>query len=94
MATRRINLSYDDEKHQIVHLGLTNHGEPSDSAYMRKCIEFYELNKGGAINQGLILERLNRIEALLKSGVVTTPDRDTGLDDTDDIFDDALEQLE
>jgi hypothetical protein len=93
MGLRRVNMSYDDGRHEIVHLGLTNHTEPSDSAYIRKCIEFYEINKGGAVNQNLILERLNRIEAMLKNGVVTTPDQDFADADTDDIFDDALEQL-
>lgn len=95
MGLRRVNMSYDDGRHKIVHLGLTNHTEPSDSAYIRKCIEFYEINKGGAVNQSLILERLNRIEAMLKSGVVAAPGQvfDDG-DDTDDIFDDAIAQLE
>jgi hypothetical protein len=91
---RRINLSYDTEKHALVHLGLTNHNEPSDSAYMRKCIEFFEMNKGGAVNQQLILERLARIELMLKNGTcISAAPAATADDDTDDIFDEALEQL-
>jgi hypothetical protein len=91
---RRINLSYDTEKHTLVHLGLTNHNEPSDSAYMRKCIEFFEMNKGGAVNQQLILERLARIELMLKNGAAPVQSAPAVDDDTDDIFDEALEQLE
>lgn len=89
---RRVNLVYDDQKHSVVHLGITNHGDDSDAAYLRKCVEFYELNKGGLTNQQLILERLQRIENMLKSGVVgeTTPTPDSA---QDDIFDDLLEQL-
>jgi hypothetical protein len=90
-------MSYDDEKHTLVHLGLANHEEDSNSDYMRKCIEFYEMNKGGVVNQAQILERLARIEAMLKTGVVTVAGddgRDTAEDYTDEIFDEALEQLD
>ncbi len=93
----RVNMSYDTEKHSVVHLGLSNHNEPSDSAYIRKCIEFFEMNKGGAINQHLILERLARIETMLKNGVTAVTGSNGDGDDqayTDDIFDEALEQLE
>lgn len=91
-----IPFSYDTEKHQIVHMGVKNHKEPSTAAYIRKCIEFYEINRGGAVNQHLILERLERIEKMLRAGVVvgsgeTAPDEDAL---TDEILDQALEQLE
>lgn len=93
---RRINLSYDSDKHPLVHLGLTNHSEPSDSAYMRKCIEFFEMNKGGAVNQQLILERLARIELMLKNGVVLSGGNSSqdATDGSDEIFDSMLDQLE
>jgi hypothetical protein len=93
MAIRRVNLVYDDQKHSIVHLGLANHSEDSDAAYLRKCVEFFEMNKGGLTNQQLILERLQRIENMLKSGVTVG---DAALPDTstDEMFDDLLAQLE
>lgn len=90
---RRVNLVYDTDRHTLVHLGLSNHSEDSDAAYLRKCVEFYEMNKGGTTNQQLILERLQRIENMLKNGVVVgeaAPD-DTS---TDEMFDDLLAQLE
>lgn len=96
MTIQRVTLSYDDEKHSTVHLGILNHSEDSDSAYLRKCVEFFELNKGGVINQHLILDRLTRIESLLKNGVTITSD----VTDQDseaqsyEILDELLEQLE
>lgn len=90
---RRVNLVYDDQKHSVVHLGITNHSDDSDAAYLRKCVEFYELNKGGLTNQQLILERLQRIENMLKSGVVVGETNPTPDSTQDDIFDDLLEQL-
>jgi hypothetical protein len=92
MAIQRINLSYDDERHTLVALGLANHAEDSHSAYIRKAIEFYELNKGSAVSSPLILERLAAIERLLRNGVaLATTDQP---DDTNDaLFDDLLEQL-
>ena len=95
MSHIRINLSYDDEKHPLVHLGLKNHKEPSDSAYMRKCIEFYELNKGGAINSQLVLEHLLEIRRMLQQGVVVASGDVEQTDaKNDQILDDLLEQLE
>lgn len=93
MTTQRITLSYDDEKHSIVHLGLQNHSDDSDSAYLRKCIEFFELNKSGT-NQQLILERLATIERMLKKGVVPIDQPTENDPDNDDLFDDLLEQIE
>jgi len=91
-----IHFSYDPARHSLVHLGLTNHHEPSTSAYIRKCIEFYEMNRGGAVNQHLILERLERIEKMLRGGLVVSaeaaPDDNEAI--TDEILDEALEQLE
>jgi len=91
-----IHFSYDPARHSLVHLGLTNHHEPSTSAYIRKCIEFYEMNRGGAVNQHLILERLERIEKMLRGGLVVSaeaaPDNNEAI--TDEILDEALEQLE
>jgi len=90
-----IHFSYDDKKHSLVHLGLTNHHEASASAYIRKCIEFYEMNRGGAVNQHLILERLERIERMLRGGVVVNGEAQAEADTTaDEILDEALEQLE
>lgn len=90
-----IHFSYDQEKHSLVHIGLENHKEPSASAYIRKCIEFYEMNRGGAVNQHLILERLERIERMLRGGVVINGEASTAVDTTaDEILDEALEQLE
>lgn len=88
--------SYDDQKHPLVHLGLTNQSEPSMSAYLRKCVEYYEINRGGAVNQHLILERLERIEKMLRAGVVVGGGESAPDDDalTDEILDQALEQLE
>lgn len=91
MAIQRVTLSYDDERHTVVALGLANHSEDTDAAYIRKCIEFYELNKGGAVNQSLILDRLAAIERLLKNGAaVYTAEASP---DNDKIFDELLEQL-
>lgn len=92
MAIHRANLVWDDEKHTIVHLGMANHSEDSDAAYLRKCVEFFEMNKGGTTNQQIILERLTRIENMLKGGVIV----ETKQDDisTDEIFDDLLAQLD
>jgi hypothetical protein len=92
MAIQRITLSYDDERHTVVSLGLANHAEDTDSAYIRKAIEFYELNKGSAVSSPLILERLATIERLLRNGVtlVTTDQPD---DTNDALFDNLLEQL-
>jgi hypothetical protein len=96
MTIQRVTLSYDSEKHSTVHLGLLNHGEDSDSAYLRKCVEFFELNKGGVTNQQLIIERLTRIESLLKNGVTISGDVTDRDDETQsyEILDDLLEQLE
>jgi hypothetical protein len=93
MATQRITFSYDDERHTTVHLGLANHGDDSHSDYVRKCIEFYELNKSGATNQQLILERLQRIESMLKNGV-TIGEGESTSPQGDDILDELLEQME
>jgi hypothetical protein len=92
MAIRRVNLVYDDQKHTIVHLGLANHSEDSDAAYLRKCVEFYEMNKGGLTNQQLILERLQRIENMLKNGVVMSEAIQED-NNSDEIFDNLLDQL-
>lgn len=91
-----IHFSFDTDKHSLVHIGLTNHTEPSTSAYLRKCVEFYEMNRGGAVNQHLILERLERIEKMLRGGQVVSAQSDQPDDDalTDEILDQALEQLE
>lgn len=92
MAIHRANIVWDDQKHPTVHLGMNNHEGESDAAYLRKCVEFYEMNKSGTYQQA-ILERLASIERMLKSGVVVdepAPD-DTH---TDEIFDNLLEQLE
>lgn len=94
---RRVNLCYHPNKHSVVHLALANHTESSDAAYLRKCIEFYELHQGGGTGQRHIIERLDRIEALLRNGValaVPPGQGDTAGDITDDILDEALEQLE
>lgn len=91
---RRSNIVWDDQKHSTVHLGMTNHDE-SDAAYLRKCVEFYEINKAGATGMQLVLERLTRLEQLLKRGVVIGAGDDPAHDDhTNDIFDELLEQME
>ena len=92
----RANIVWDEQRNSTVHLGMTNHEGESDAAYLRKCVEFYELNKGGATNQQLILERLARIETMLKNGLVLNPDGQPQADDdqNDEIFDDLLGQLE
>jgi hypothetical protein len=96
MTIQRVTLSYDDEKHTTVHLGISNHDEDNVSTYLRKCVEFFELNKGGVTNQQLILDRLNRIETMLKNGVSLIGDVTGQADETqsDQILDDLLEQLE
>lgn len=88
----RANIVWDDKNHSIVHLGMSNHDGETDAAYLRKCVEFYELNKGGT-NQQLILERLARIENILRNGVIIS-DSAPADSHTDEIFDDLLEQLE
>jgi len=89
---QRANIVWDEKKHPTVHIGMTNHEGETDAAYLRKCVEFYELNKSGATNQQQILERLTRIETMLKRGVnpLDDPPDDTA---TEEIFDDSLEQL-
>lgn len=91
MALHKATLVWDDEKHMTVHLGMSNHEGESDTAYLRKCVEFYEMNK--STNQQLILQRLASIERMLKEGVKVD---DQPVDDAlaDEIFDEALEQLE
>lgn len=90
---RKSNILWDEHHHPTVHLGMTNHAGESDAAYLRKCVEFYELNKGGAGNQQLILERLARIEAMLKRGVAPLPADDQPDAAQEEIFDDLLEQF-
>jgi len=91
----RANIVWDDQKHPAVHLGMTNHEGETDAAYLRKCVEFYEANKGGAGNQQLILERLSSIENMLRRGVAVGAEPHPPPDDeTDNIFDDLLEQME
>jgi hypothetical protein len=94
MATRRVTLSYDDEKHVTVHLGLINHAEDSDSAYLRKCVEFFEMNKGEITHQQTVLDRLQRIENILKSGAVVGRDEQAVELRGGEILDDLLEQME
>lgn len=95
MAIQKSTIVWDDQKHTAVHLGMSNHEGESDAAYLRKCVEFYEMNKGGTVQQ-LILERLAAIERTLKQGVAIASDGNSQVPDdfTDEIFDEALEQLE
>lgn len=93
MALQKATITWDDQKDTTVHLGMNNHTE-THAAYLRKCVEFYEMNKAGT-NQQLILERLASIERMLKNGVVIGGQPDTDHDQqTDDIFDDLLGQME
>lgn len=87
-------MSYDDEKHSVVHLGLKNHGEDSDSAYLRKCVEFFEMNKAGSTDQQLILEHLQIIRRMLQNGVVVGEGGAPPDPQGDEILDDLLEQME
>lgn len=95
MAIHKATLVWDDEKHHIVHLAMTNK-DVGDASFLRACIEFYEMSQAGANVQQLILERLAKIENMLKSGVVINGDGDKPVmdDQTDDIFDEVLEQIE
>lgn len=92
MALQKSTIVWDDQRDTTVHLGMTNH-DGSDAAYLRKCVEFYEMNKAGATGMQQILERLTRLEQMLKRGVVVGGQSDAS-SDTDDIFDDLLEQIE
>lgn len=94
MTIHRANLVWDDEKHITVHLGMSNHDEP-DAAYLRKCVEFYEMNKAGTTGQQLILEHLQAIRRMLQNGVMIGAGEDTPPDpQSDEIMDDLLEQIE
>lgn len=88
----RANIVWNEQSHPTVHLGMTNHEGETDAAYLRKCVEFYELNKNGATNQQLILERLTRIETMLKRGVAPIANNEPDTT-TEEIFDDLLEQF-
>lgn len=93
MTTHKASITWDNQKHAAVHLGMTNHGE-SDAAYLRKCVEFYEMNKGSATNQQIILERLTSIERMLKRGVVVGDNNSAPENKNDELFDNLLSQLE
>ena len=93
MAIRRLNFCYDEEKDSLVYLGIQNHHEASTSAYLRKCVEFYEMNKSGAVSSQLILENLLEIKKLLKGGAVVVATEETADDQANQIFDSLLEQL-
>ena len=93
MPLHKSTIVWDDQRDTTVHLGMTNHTE-SDAAYLRKCVEFYEMNKAGAGGLQQVLERLGRLEHLLKRGVVIGAGDDPAPEDNDDIFDEMLEQME
>jgi hypothetical protein len=100
MAIHKCSIVWDNEKHPIVHLAMTNKDMGvGDAAFLRSCVEFYQMSQAGANVQQLILERLANIEAMLKNGIVISGDGSpqpagAGEDRTDDIFDDVLEQIE
>jgi hypothetical protein len=96
MAIHKATLVWDSDKHSIVHLAMTNKNQ-YDAAFLRTCVEFYQMSQAGANVQQLVLERLARIENMLRSGVVMAAPDDVsidGNDQTDEIFDDLLEQIE
>lgn len=90
MATQKATLTWDDQKHTVVHLGMSNHEGETDAAYLRKCVEFYEAN-GGTLQ--LILQEITALRRMIKRGAVVAADDDPA-DDNDEIFDDLLEQFE
>lgn len=96
MATHKTSIVWDEDKHPIVHLAMTNKDDVSDAAFLRTCVEFYQMSQAGANVQQLVLERLARIESILKSGIAVggEPDPPPPDDKTDDIFDEVLEQIE
>lgn len=90
----RANIVWDARQHPTVHLGMTNHEGESDAAYLRKTVEFYELNKGGATNQQKILEELVAIKTMLRRGVsVASSPATPDAGQADEILDELLEQL-
>jgi len=95
MAIYKATLVWDSDKHPIVHLAMTNKGQ-TDAAFLRTCVEFYQMSQAGANVQQLVLERLASIENMLRSGVMVGASDISidGDDKTDDIFDGLLEQME
>jgi hypothetical protein len=91
MAVCRINLCWDDQRHNVVDFGLKHHAEANASAYIRKCIEFYEMNKANT-SQSAILENLLEIKRMLLNGAVIATGQQPE-DDNDELFDDLLEQM-
>lgn len=93
MTLHKATLTWDDQKHTVVHLGMANHEGETDAAYLRKCVEFYEAN-GGTLQ--LILQEIAALKHLIQRGVVVASGDDPADDHdaTDEIFDDLLEQFE
>ena len=103
MTIQRKNIVYDDKKHHVISKAMQSHGEPSDAAYLRKCVEFYEQNKHGLqLDPQQIIGLLSRLELnqteikeMIKRGVIVVDEEQAeSVDETDDIFDDVLSQFD